>query len=95
MRWLMGCATIAILVMASLMAACQKSQSANADFAPGAFPPTLSATEYHQRAWSRTDCMTCHETGVQNAPKIKHVSVPDIAKSSKCRTCHVVAAAPK
>ncbi len=90
MRWIIFSVTLATLAVLCTLAACQKSQSADADYAPGAFPPTLSATEYHQRAWSRTDCMTCHETGVQNAPKVKHLSVPDIAKNSKCRTCHVV-----
>ncbi len=34
--------------------------------------------------------MTCHEVGVQEAPKLRHVSVPDMAKHAKCRTCHVL-----
>ncbi|NOX53592.1 MAG: hypothetical protein GXP27_03985, partial [Planctomycetes bacterium] len=29
------------------------------DFAPGAFPPTLSDVEYHQKAWSRATCLSC------------------------------------
>jgi cytochrome c5 len=60
------------------------------DFAAGAFPPTLSDTEYHQRAWSRPTCMSCHEHELEGAPKIRHVSVPEEAKLVKCRTCHVL-----
>ena len=75
------------------LAACQKTKSANAEYAPGAFPPVLSNAEYHQRAWTRTDCLTCHESGVQKAPKMKHASVTKLAKGSKCRSCHVTASA--
>ena len=46
--------------------------------------------DYHKNAWTRTDCMTCHEAGVQEAPKLRHVSLPDLAKHAKCRTCHVL-----
>jgi len=58
-------------------------------FAQGAFPPILSDTEYHQEAWTRTDCLTCHETGENEAPITRHSSLPPEAVQSKCRTCHV------
>ncbi|HID77492.1 MAG TPA: hypothetical protein EYP56_16045 [Planctomycetaceae bacterium] len=60
------------------------------DFALGAFPPTLSDTEYHQRAWSRPTCLSCHDNELEDAPKILHTSLPPEAKQVKCRTCHVL-----
>jgi len=60
------------------------------DFAPGAFPPTLSDTEYHQKSWSRASCLTCHESGLEGAPKVLHTSLPAEAKQVKCRSCHVL-----
>jgi hypothetical protein len=74
------------------LAGCGGDSSANAaaDFAPGAFPPTLSGEDYHIKSWTRTDCLTCHEQGVNEAPKMRHVSVPAIAAEAKCRTCHVL-----
>ena len=88
---------IALLVLvAALQIICsgcgnvvKETSATEPDFPPGAFPPTLTDMEYHQKDWIRTDCLTCHEEGVNNAPKLKHVSVPDIAKEAKCRTCHV------
>ena len=53
---------------------------------------TLSAEEYHTNSWTREDCLTCHQQGVQNAPRMRHVSLPEIAASAKCRTCHVLVA---
>jgi hypothetical protein len=82
-----------LLVIAALsLPGCGPSESVSAqgDFAPGAFPPVLSDMDYHKNAWTRTDCMTCHEAGVQEAPKLRHVSLPDLAKHAKCRTCHVL-----
>ncbi len=75
-------------------AGCGQSPTAEADpsgdFPAGAFPPTMSDMDYHQDAWSRTDCLVCHETGVDGATVIKHVSVPPTAMEAKCRTCHVL-----
>ena len=65
---------------------------AESDFAVGAFPPILSDMDYHSRSWTRSDCLACHETGVQKAPVMRHVSVPALAKDAKCRTCHVFVA---
>jgi hypothetical protein len=83
---------LSLVIVALTLSGCGSSDtaSANADFAPGAFPPTLSAEEYHANSWTREDCMTCHQQGVQDAPKMRHVSVPEIAASAKCRTCHVL-----
>ncbi|MCA9261848.1 MAG: hypothetical protein KDA61_21670 [Planctomycetales bacterium] len=74
-----------------LAAGCQPQTTSKASGGDqtGAFPPTLSDTDYHQNAWTRSDCLVCHEKGVQNAPKVKHVSLPEIALQAKCRTCHV------
>ncbi|MCA9299012.1 MAG: hypothetical protein KDA28_08095, partial [Phycisphaerales bacterium] len=58
-------------------------------FADNAFPPTLSDTSWHARAWQRNDCLRCHETGVGEAPPVQHASMPQILLTAKCRTCHV------
>ena len=68
---------------------CDQPTAAQSDFAAGAFPPTLSDMDYHQRSWTRTDCLVCHETGVDQAPAMKHNSLPPLVKEGKCRTCHV------
>jgi hypothetical protein len=77
-----------------LIAGCQPAEQAQAQspFAAGAFPPTLSDTDYHRRSWTRADCLACHETGVKESPVMRHVSVPALAKDAKCRTCHVFVA---
>ena len=82
-----------LLVIAALsLPGCRPAPAASAqsDFAPGAFPPVLSDQDYHKNSWTRGDCMTCHELGVQEAPKLRHVSLPELAKDAKCRTCHVL-----
>jgi len=78
--------------MVGLVPGCQPGASDASDgrFAAGAFPPTLSDAEYHERAWSRPTCLSCHEKGVEDAPLLKHSSVPEQAKGVKCRTCHVL-----
>lgn len=64
---------------------------AETGFAENAFPPTIPDQEWHREAWTRTDCMTCHETGVQEAPILRHTSgLPALAIQAKCRTCHVL-----
>jgi len=59
-------------------------------FALAAFPPTIPDREWHQDAWFVNNCLDCHETGVQDAPQIRHKGLPDITYESKCRTCHVL-----
>jgi len=59
-------------------------------FALAAFPPTIPDREWHQDAWLVNNCLDCHETGVQDAPMIRHKGLPDITWQSKCRTCHVL-----
>ena len=59
-------------------------------FALAAFPPTIPDREWHRDAWIVNDCLDCHETGVQDAPMIRHKGLPDITYQSKCRTCHVL-----
>ncbi|RMF75549.1 MAG: hypothetical protein D6744_13350 [Planctomycetota bacterium] len=66
------------------------STSSGSRFAPDAFPPTLSDTPYHENAWRRNDCLRCHETGVQDAPRVRHKGMPDVLLSAKCRSCHVL-----
>ena len=59
-------------------------------FALAAFPPTIPDRPWHKDAWMVNNCLDCHETGVQDAPRIRHEGLPDIAYQSKCRTCHVL-----
>jgi len=59
-------------------------------FALAAFPPTIPDREWHEDAWFVNDCLNCHETGVEDAPMIRHVGLPEIAFDSKCRSCHVL-----
>ena len=64
--------------------------AAGADFAAHAFPPTLSDTKYHRGAWVRNDCLRCHETGVGEAPRVRHRGMASILLKAKCRSCHVL-----
>ena len=91
MRWIIPTCLLLAVGLMTLLGACQKTSSAESEFAPGAFPPTLSNKDYHQKSWQREDCLTCHEKGVNDAPAVKHVSVSKLAKGAKCRTCHVTA----
>lgn len=59
-------------------------------FALAAFPPTIPDREWHKEAWTLDNCLDCHETGVQDAPMIRHKGLPDITWDSKCRSCHVL-----
>jgi cytochrome c5 len=94
-------ASMLLVIGALALSGCDSSApsaTVQAGFAPGAFPPTLTGEDYHSKSWTRTDCLTCHELGVKDAPKMRHVSVPEIAAEAKCRTCHVLIAdqmAPK
>ncbi len=58
-------------------------------FAPNAFPPTLVGAEFHGEAWTRTDCLLCHEAGRDGAPVVEHEGMSPLLLESKCRTCHV------
>ncbi len=57
-------------------------------FANNAFPPAIPDSSAHRNAWAE-DCLRCHETGVAEAPRVMHRSVPAVAVTGKCRTCHV------
>jgi len=85
---------IVVAVAGTLLAAAGCNTAApgadDRDFAAGAFPPTLSDTEYHQRAWSRPTCLSCHEHELDGAPKVEHNSLTKEAVQVKCRTCHVL-----
>ncbi len=59
-------------------------------FAGNAFPPTIPDTDWHREAWKVDKCIRCHETGVVNAPMVKHETLPDILMQANCRTCHVI-----
>ncbi len=62
---------------------------AGTGFAVNAFPPTLTDQTYHQDAWMTNDCLRCHETGVGEAPMVRHRGLPAIALAAQCRSCHV------
>ena len=96
MSFIKSCSAIGMLFALALLCGCEGETTAKTtEGVPGAFPPTLTDMEYHSKSWSRGDCLTCHETGVQGAPKVKHVSVPPLALKAKCRTCHVQVAGSK
>ncbi|MCA8978013.1 MAG: hypothetical protein KDC98_25025 [Planctomycetes bacterium] len=59
------------------------------DIAEHAFPPTIPDTKWHQDAWLQDGCLRCHETGVEGAVRVRHVDMPPILLTAKCRTCHV------
>ncbi len=60
-------------------------------FAVMAFPPTIPDKEWHQNAWTERNCLACHETGVQDAPMVRHESrLPEIAMQANCRSCHIL-----
>lgn len=58
-------------------------------FDENAFPPMIPASASHRQAWTRDDCLLCHDSGVAGAPIVVHQSLPKILLKSKCRTCHV------
>ena len=60
-------------------------------FALNAFPPMLPGSDHHAGAWTRTDCMLCHEEGVLGAPIVRHRGMTRLLLQSNCRTCHVAA----
>lgn len=86
---LVVCLSPGLLILAGCNQDSSGSSSDSAGFAPGAFPPTISAKEHHKKAWTNKDCMVCHENGINKAPKMIHSSLTELAKQSKCRTCHV------
>lgn len=59
-------------------------------YAADAFPPPIPDTQQHRDAWSRNDCLRCHETGVQDAPMVVHRGMAPILLRAKCRSCHVL-----
>lgn len=70
----------------------EEEEKKEATFARGAFPPTVSDTEYHKGAWYKDDCLRCHETGVEDATPVRHRDMPKILLTAKCRSCHVLIA---
>ena len=58
-------------------------------FARNAFPPTLPDDDYHRGAWLRDDCLLCHETGIQGAPRVVHNGMTPMLLQARCRSCHV------
>jgi Cytochrome c554 and c-prime len=58
-------------------------------FESWAFPPMLPNNDNHAKAWGKRDCLMCHESGVKDAPVVKHEGLPRLTLRSKCRTCHV------
>jgi hypothetical protein len=78
-----------IVALAALVAGCTP-EAPPSNFALGAFPPTMPDDADHREPWSRTDCLSCHAQGANEAPKMEHTSVPPLAEEAKCRTCHVL-----
>jgi cytochrome c5 len=66
------------------------ADAATPEFAANAFPPPLPDTPWHKHAWLKDDCLRCHETGVQDAPRVRHRDLPEILLTAKCRTCHAL-----
>ena len=62
------------------------------EFVDNAFPPTLPGDENHSNAWLRTDCLMCHENGIQDATLVQHNGMSKLLLSGNCRSCHVVVA---
>ncbi len=75
---------------AAPVATTQPARGGQPAFAPDAFPPTLSDTKYHRGAWVKNDCLRCHETGVGDAPRVRHRGMASILLKAKCRSCHVL-----
>ncbi|HEB60943.1 MAG TPA: hypothetical protein ENJ06_03865 [Phycisphaeraceae bacterium] len=59
-------------------------------FAENAFPPTIPDREWHRKAWVTNDCLRCHETGVKNAPIVRHKGMSPLLLKAKCRSCHIL-----
>ncbi len=59
-------------------------------FEKNAFPQTVSDVDYHKGAWMKDDCLRCHETGVEDAPKVVHEGLAPVLLTAKCRSCHVL-----
>lgn len=60
------------------------------EFAYNAFPPTLPDDNLHVDAWSRSDCLLCHESGIRDAPIVRHRGMSPQLLKAQCRSCHVV-----
>ena len=58
-------------------------------FEPNAFPPMIPASRSHPQAWTRDDCLLCHDDGMRGAPKLVHEGMPQLLRRVKCRSCHV------
>jgi len=58
-------------------------------FALYAFPPMIPASDSHKEAWLDDNCLLCHETGVRDAPIVRHKDLPPVLLKAKCRSCHV------
>ncbi len=91
---------LAAVALALLVTACgegaseREQQAVAAGFAANAFPPLLSAEDYHLQAWEKSskECLVCHQKGKEEAPVTRHEDMPPILLEAKCRSCHVLAA---
>ena len=66
-----------------------KPAEADSFFAVNAFPPMIPASASHKDAWINDNCLLCHESGVKDAPIVRHKDMPPILLKAKCRSCHV------
>ncbi len=93
MKFLRFAALAAMLSTTMFLAGCGDQAGGGtaeaSECAPGAFPPVLTDMDYHQKAWVKSACLTCHEQGVNGAPKTEHRGMQENLKEAKCRTCHV------
>ncbi len=73
-------------------AAVASTSESSVDFAKNAFPPSIPVDAYHGDgpvdSWQSENCLSCHRTGKNNAPKVVHEGMADILMEGKCRTCH-------
>lgn len=76
-------------------AAVTSTSDSTVEFAANAFPPVLPNDQVHGTgpvdSWQGESCMSCHEKGKNNAPKVVHEGMADILMLGKCRTCHTSA----
>ncbi len=83
------CRTCHVFIPGSKPRERAKKSDEPGEFEENAFPPMIPASGSHKQAWTRDDCLMCHEDGTKGAPKLVHDGLPRRLQTAKCRTCHV------
>lgn len=83
------CRTCHVLIPGQAAIEPKPVTSEEGEFASYAFPPMIPASVSHQDAWTKDNCLLCHESGVRGAPMVKHKGMPKLLLKAKCRSCHV------